>query len=195
MITPPVPLEPTVFAPMSGWVIVADEPAAQRDSLVGDHRCAACGYGVAVAGALPECPMCGGLVPCPGTPRTAHDHQRPAGRVRRRGHRWYPPFTGGGDRDLPDRARSHHQRRQHANPRTISVSLIEHEDHLVSLIEDDGDGFHTSHVSKGRLGLKGMHERANILNGTVTVQSTPNHGTAGRARIPVNPPGREGARA
>jgi hypothetical protein len=31
MITPPGPLGPTVFAPMSGWVIVADEPAAQRD--------------------------------------------------------------------------------------------------------------------------------------------------------------------
>jgi hypothetical protein len=61
MITPPGPLEPTVFAPMSGWVIVAEEPAAQRDSLLGDHRCAACGYGVAVAGALSECPMCGGL--------------------------------------------------------------------------------------------------------------------------------------
>lgn len=84
-----------------------------------------------------------------------------------------------------------------ANTRTISVSLIEHEDHLVSLIEGDGDGdgFHTIHVSNGRLGLKGMHERANILNGRVTVQSTPNHGTAVRARILVNSPGREGARA
>jgi signal transduction histidine kinase len=84
---------------------------------------------------------------------------------------------------------------KHANARTISVSLIEHEDHLVSLIEDDGDGFHTSQVSNGRLGLKGMYEPANILDGTITVQSTPNHGTAVRAPIPVNPPGQEGARA
>jgi signal transduction histidine kinase len=84
---------------------------------------------------------------------------------------------------------------KHADARTISVSLLEHDGHLASLIEDDGDGFHTSQVSNGRLGLKGMHERANILNGTITVQSTPNHGTAIRARIPVNPPDQEGARA
>jgi hypothetical protein len=40
MITPPVALEPTVVAPMSGWAIVADDSAEQRDSLVDDHRCA-----------------------------------------------------------------------------------------------------------------------------------------------------------
>jgi signal transduction histidine kinase len=40
-----------------------------------------------------------------------------------------------------------------------------------------------------------MYERANILDGTITVQSMSNHGTAVRARIPVNPPGQEGARA
>ena len=83
---------------------------------------------------------------------------------------------------------------KHANARTISVSLIEHEGHLVSLVEDDGDGFHTDNVSNGRLGLKGMHERANVLNGTITIQSAPKHGTAIRARIPINRPDQEGVR-
>jgi DNA-directed RNA polymerase subunit RPC12/RpoP len=63
MITPPVPLEPTVFASMSSRVIVAGhESGTQRDSLVDDHRCAECGYGVSVYRSLPRCPMCGGQV-------------------------------------------------------------------------------------------------------------------------------------
>jgi hypothetical protein len=40
-----------------------------------------------------------------------------------------------------------------------------------------------------------MHERANTLNGTITIQRTPNLSTAIRARIPVNPPDEEGPRA
>ena len=42
-IAPPVPPEPTVVAPMSGWPIVADDSTGQRDSLGDDLRCAACG--------------------------------------------------------------------------------------------------------------------------------------------------------
>jgi rubrerythrin len=29
--------------------------------VVGEYRCATCGYGVAVRRALPACPMCGGV--------------------------------------------------------------------------------------------------------------------------------------
>jgi len=43
-IAPPVPPEPTVVAPMSGWPIVADDSTGQRDSLGDDLRCAACGH-------------------------------------------------------------------------------------------------------------------------------------------------------
>jgi histidine kinase/DNA gyrase B/HSP90-like ATPase len=83
---------------------------------------------------------------------------------------------------------------RHSNARTISVRVIEHEGHLVSMIEDDGDGFHTDQIPGSSRGLKGMHEHATTLDGTITVQSTPRHGTAIRARIPITRPDREGVR-
>ncbi len=80
---------------------------------------------------------------------------------------------------------------KHANARTISVSVIEHDGHLVSLIEDDGDGFDAAEVSESRLGLKGMRERADILSGTITIHSSRTGGTAIRARIPMDRPEQE----
>ena len=42
-------------------VAAADaELRAAGESATGPHRCAACGYGVAVYRVLPACPMCGG---------------------------------------------------------------------------------------------------------------------------------------
>ena len=39
---------------------VDDERKAAGERAVGPHRCAACGYGVAVYRVLPACPMCAG---------------------------------------------------------------------------------------------------------------------------------------
>ena len=74
---------------------------------------------------------------------------------------------------------------QHANAHTISITLTHHNDHLVVLVEDDGAGFDPDQPSN-RLGLKGMHERATLQNGTLSVTSAPAQGTTIRLRIPMD---------
>ena len=72
----------------------------------------------------------------------------------------------------------------HANPTTISITLTHHDQNLVVLVEDNGTGFNPDQPTN-RLGLKGMHERATLQNGTLTIQSTPTQGTTIRLRIPI----------
>jgi two-component system NarL family sensor kinase len=57
---------------------------------------------------------------------------------------------------------------------------------VVSLrIEDDGAGFNPSGVPSGRFGLMGMRERARLLGGTFTVQSSPGGGTVVEVAVPL----------
>jgi signal transduction histidine kinase len=61
---------------------------------------------------------------------------------------------------------------------------------FVSLeIHDDGKGFSTSDmdlaISKGRLGLLGMRERAKLINAQLKIISTPNCGTTVRVELPA----------
>jgi signal transduction histidine kinase len=58
-------------------------------------------------------------------------------------------------------------------------------------VEDDGVGFDPATVPAGRFGLVGMSERARLLGGALTVESTPGGGTA----IDVTVPLRDGASA
>jgi len=86
---------------------------------------------------------------------------------------------------------------QHAQARSVTV-LLEHRGSSVMLIvEDDGKGFDVARVMdsrphEGNLGLYGMRERASLLGGTLTIESTPGRGTAVFVRIPLE--GKEGER-
>ena len=65
---------------------------------------------------------------------------------------------------------------------------------LSAIVEDDGKGFDTEAAPDPvtrRLGLFGMEERAQLVGGTLTVESSPGHGTAVYLRIPFQT--REGA--
>jgi signal transduction histidine kinase len=59
------------------------------------------------------------------------------------------------------------------------------------LVQDDGIGLepapgaHRVARDRGRLGLKGMRERAALLGGSVEVESRPGAGTTITARFPV----------
>jgi signal transduction histidine kinase len=55
---------------------------------------------------------------------------------------------------------------------------------LSVVIEDDGTGFDPDVVPSGRLGLLGMHERAGLVGGTLSVESSPGAGTTLTLRIP-----------
>jgi signal transduction histidine kinase len=50
-------------------------------------------------------------------------------------------------------------------------------------ISDNGRGFPTESLTHIGLGLQGIKERARILGGTETIQSTPGHGTTVTVRI------------
>jgi two-component system NarL family sensor kinase len=74
---------------------------------------------------------------------------------------------------------------RHADASHASVHLV-HEPQRVRLrIEDDGIGFEPSVVPTGRFGLVGMSERARLLGGTLTVESSLDGGTAVEVVVPL----------
>jgi signal transduction histidine kinase len=79
---------------------------------------------------------------------------------------------------------------RHAGARRVSVIVERRRDHVLVIVEDDGDGFEVEEVSlvpgSGRgLGLLGMRERVALVGGALSLDSSPGAGTTARARIPV----------
>jgi signal transduction histidine kinase len=72
---------------------------------------------------------------------------------------------------------------RHAGARSVSVRLVRGEGLVELRVQDDGNGFKPG--KSGRLGLRGMRERASLLGGSVEVESRPGAGTTITARIPV----------
>jgi len=72
---------------------------------------------------------------------------------------------------------------RHAGARSVSVRLVRGADSVELRVQDDGAGFKPG--NSGRLGLRGMRERAALLGGSVRVDSHPGAGTTITARIPV----------
>ena len=85
---------------------------------------------------------------------------------------------------------------QHAQAHSVTVLLENRGTSVQLIVEDDGQGFDVDHVMdarphEGNLGLYGMQERAALLGGTLTVESTPGRGTSLFVRIPLD--GRKGS--
>ncbi len=74
---------------------------------------------------------------------------------------------------------------RHAGASRVTVRLIRAAEQVRLRIEDDGTGFDSSSVPPGRFGLIGMSERARLLGGTLTVESTPERGTAIDVIVPL----------
>jgi PAS domain S-box-containing protein len=79
---------------------------------------------------------------------------------------------------------------KHARAKRVNVILRCSTGRLQLAVEDDGQGFDSDAVmtapgSGGHLGLLGMSERMAYLGGTLVIDSTPGHGTAVIARIPL----------
>lgn len=66
---------------------------------------------------------------------------------------------------------------KHAKARQVIIRLNCTEELLIVDIEDDGIGFEPDQLKRGGLGMRSMHERADLLGGTLTIQSVPNKGT------------------
>jgi signal transduction histidine kinase len=75
---------------------------------------------------------------------------------------------------------------RHAQAKSVSILVERHSDVVRTIVEDDGIGFdvNTNHGER-HLGLLGMRERAELLNGTLVVESTPEHGTSIYIEIPL----------
>jgi signal transduction histidine kinase len=81
--------------------------------------------------------------------------------------------------------------RKHANAKNVGVRVAIQDGHLVAEISDDGDGFdveETMNVYDQRLsyGLLGLQERASLVNGRTTIESTPGKGTQITLVVPLS---------
>ena len=78
---------------------------------------------------------------------------------------------------------------RHARASRVDVVLERREDVMLVIVEDDGRGFDFSLVKKeGHLGLLGIQERAEMLGGSLTVESKPGTGTTLFVEVPYAHP-------
>lgn len=81
---------------------------------------------------------------------------------------------------------------KHSHAHKVCITLKEDADAVYATITDDGRGFDYEAIQKtpGQergLGLAGMHERTVLLDGSLTITTSPGHGTTIEARIPLPP--------
>ena len=75
---------------------------------------------------------------------------------------------------------------KHAHANQVQVSVARTEGEVSLRVADNGAGFQTTAPRKaGSLGLAGLRERAQLLKGTVNIDSTPGQGTVVVVHIPV----------
>jgi two-component system, chemotaxis family, CheB/CheR fusion protein len=78
---------------------------------------------------------------------------------------------------------------KHAGAKNVSVSVERRELYVQAIVEDDGIGFDSDRSSipgdTTCIGIPGMRERAVIVGGELTLESTPGSGTTVRVRIPI----------
>jgi two-component system NarL family sensor kinase len=73
----------------------------------------------------------------------------------------------------------------HANARRVNIRLERNESRVRLRIEDDGDGFEPAAVPPNRFGLVGMGDRAKLLGGRMTIETSSDVGTAVDVEIPL----------
>lgn len=75
---------------------------------------------------------------------------------------------------------------KHADADSASVLVEQRNGDVVAIVEDNGVGFDiVKSAENGRLGLLGMKERAELLNGKLVVESSIKQGTSIFASIPI----------
>jgi signal transduction histidine kinase len=79
---------------------------------------------------------------------------------------------------------------KYAEAKSVEILLSTTEKELSLIVEDDGKGFDPGTANErqggeGGLGIRGMHERAALLGGSLEIESTPGHGTSVYIRIPA----------
>ena len=79
---------------------------------------------------------------------------------------------------------------KHSGCGRIHMRLTVGEDEVVGVVEDDGEGFEPEAVGRATpswgVGLRSMRERAEMLGGTLGVDSRPGEGTKVEVRVPLD---------
>ncbi len=80
--------------------------------------------------------------------------------------------------------------KKHARASRIDIEVAPGESDLVVVVRDDGVGFSVDGVTqgydqRGSLGMINMKERAEIVQGTLSVSSQPGQGTTVTMRLPL----------
>jgi PAS domain S-box-containing protein len=73
---------------------------------------------------------------------------------------------------------------RHANATHADVLLERKKDSIIVIIEDDGIGFDPNNKAINHLGLVGMQERATMLGGTITLESSSDRGSMIKLEVP-----------
>ncbi len=76
---------------------------------------------------------------------------------------------------------------RHGNAKDLELTMEMIDDDVIMTVANDGDGFDVEQAESSGLGLLTMRERANAVNGYLTVSSTPGRTTV-VARVPMSPP-------
>jgi len=74
---------------------------------------------------------------------------------------------------------------KHAQARHVSIVLTRKQGSVLVMIEDDGRGFDPTKPSVEGLGLQGMRERVELLDGSFQVEAAPRTGTTLIVELPV----------
>jgi signal transduction histidine kinase len=82
--------------------------------------------------------------------------------------------------------------KKHARANRIDIDVAPEDGELVVVIRDDGVGFNTKGVSdgydeRGSLGMLNMQERAEIVEGSLSISSQTGQGTTITVRLPLAP--------
>jgi|GEM_PF-404747 signal transduction histidine kinase len=79
---------------------------------------------------------------------------------------------------------------KHANATHVNLHILDKADELYCILEDDGKGFDASSLNGVGItgvgsGLRNIRERAQLMNGTAEITSSPGHGTVIEIHIPM----------
>lgn len=77
---------------------------------------------------------------------------------------------------------------RHAGAECVVITLAAKDRHVVMMVRDDGRGMDGAEANAlDSLGIIGMRERAVLVGGTLSIESTPGAGTTVRVEIPLAP--------
>jgi PAS domain S-box-containing protein len=74
---------------------------------------------------------------------------------------------------------------KHARARSVVICMDYMDDRITAEVKDDGEGFVPGVAGSSGFGIRSMRERANILGGELTVESSPGHGTCVRLQVKI----------